>query len=167
MTPVSRHEATDQGRQRGADRRWLGTALVLGGVVMLFLGGGGVSGAATIGEQVPYLASGSIPGGALVVAGAVLLARESTQRSARRTEDLIAELHALLVEEVPDSAAAAGAVTAGGTDGLVALAGSERYHCAGCVLVAGKPGVEPVNAEAIDRRQLSACDVCEPDRPAA
>jgi hypothetical protein len=140
--------------------------LALGGGVMLFLGWWGVSGAATTSEQLPYLASGSIPGAALVVAGAVLLARESTQRAARRTDDLIAELHALLVEEAPELPATPAAAV-DRSDGLVALPASEHFHRSGCVLVTGKPDSESVSPEVIEHRQLTPCPVCEPDRPAA
>lgn len=159
------HVAHDQARQRGADRRWLGTALAAGGAVMLFLGWWGVSGAATVGEQLPYIASGSIPGATLVVAGAVLLARESTQNAARRTDELIAQLHALLVEDVPEAPAAPETV-APIVDGVVALAIGEHYHRPDCALVVGKPEVEAVDADGITRRSLAACPVCEPERPA-
>jgi hypothetical protein len=165
MAADFRHVARDPAHQRGAERQWLGTALAIGGAVMLFLGWWGASGAATVAEQLPYIASGSIPGAALVVAGAIVLGRESNQRSARRTDELIAELHALLVEDVPD-APAVPVATAAISDGLVALASSGHFHRADCVLVAGKPGVEAVAVDDIDRRHLVACPVCEPERPA-
>jgi drug/metabolite transporter (DMT)-like permease len=149
-----------------ADRGWLGAGLALAGAVMLFLGWYGVSGAATVGEQLPFVASGSIPGAALVVAAAVVLSRESAQRANRRTDALVAELHALLVEEVPPEPTAAVATVGPVLDELVALPGSERYHRADCLLVAGKADVEPVDGTAVAERHLSACDVCEPDRPA-
>jgi hypothetical protein len=165
MATDTRHVAPDPLPRRGADPRWLGLALGLGGAVLLFLGWWGVSGAATVAEQLPYFASGSIPGAALVVAGAVLLARESGQRAARRTDDLIAQLHALLVEEAPDDAPAPEPVAR--LDGLVAIAGSDHFHRAECLLVAGKTAVERVDADAIARRQLTPCTVCEPERPEA
>lgn len=161
MASDSRRVAPDAGRPRGADRRRLGMALAAGGAVLLFLGWWGVSGAATIAEQMPYIASGSIPGAALVFAGALLLAGEAT----RRTDDLIAQLHALLVEEVPDTQAPAVAVPSG--DGIVALASGEHYHRSDCALVAGKSGVQSVAADAIGQRKLAACQVCEPESPAA
>lgn len=154
-------------RRRIADQGWLGVALAVAGVVLLFLGWYGVSGAATVGEQLPYVASGSIPGAALVVAAAVILARESTQRGAERTDALIAELHALLVEEVPVAPRAPAPDASLEHDGRVAMSTSEHYHRADCVLVAGKSGVDAVDTEAVERRHLSACQVCEPDRPVA
>jgi hypothetical protein len=133
--------------------------------VLLFLGWWGVSGAVAIGEQLPYIASGSIPGAALVVAGAILLDRESTQRATRRTDDLIAQLSALLVEEVPGDPVVP-AVEVPSHDGVVALATGEHFHRPECALVAGKPAVAVVGADVIDHRHLSACQVCEPERPA-
>jgi hypothetical protein len=165
MATDSRHVAGDPIRQRGAERQWLGTVLVVGGAVMLFLGWWGASGAATVAEQLPYIASGSIPGAALVVAGAIVLGRESRQRSSRRTDELIAELHALLVEDVPATASLPATADSAG-DGLVALASSGHFHRADCVLVTGKPGATTVAAGDIERRQLTACPVCEPERPA-
>ena len=174
MTMESRRLAPDQPPSRFAGRAWFGTALALAGAVLLFLGWYGVSGRASIGEQMPYLASGSIPGAALVVAAAVVLASESTQRATQRTDALVAELHTLLVEEeaaaleaAPVATVVAVVETSREPDAVVALPAGEYYHRAGCALVADKSGVEPVDAAAIDRRRLSACPVCEPDRPTA
>lgn len=173
MTMESRRLAPDQPPSRFAGRAWFGTALALAGAVLLFLGWYGVSGRASIGEQMPYLASGSIPGAALVVAAAVVLASESTQRTTQRTDALVAELHALLVEEgaaveaTPVATVVAVVETSREPDAVVALPAGEYYHRAGCALVADKSGVEPLDAAAIDRRRLSACPVCEPDRPTA
>ena len=173
MTMESRRLAPDQPPSRFAGRAWFGTALALAGAVLLFLGWYGVSGRASIGEQMPYLASGSIPGAALVVAAAVVLASESTQRTTQRTDALVAELHALRVEEgaaveaTPVATVVAVVETSREPDAVVALPAGEYYHRAGCALVADKSGVEPLDAAAIDRRRLSACPVCEPDRPTA
>ena len=174
MTMESRRLAPDQPPSRFAGRAWFGTALALAGAVLLFLGWYGVSGRASIGEQMPYLASGSIPGAALVVAAAVVLTSESTQRATQRTDALVAELHTLLVEEeaaaleaAPVATVVAVVETSREPDAVVALPAGEYYHRARCALVADKSGVEPVDAAAIDRRRLSACPVCEPDRPTA
>ena len=88
---------------------WLTAGL---GVILLVLGWYGVSGQSVVAEQVPYLASASIPGAALVIGGLVLAAAERArgrvgtgagaldEATARR----IAELHALLVEPDPGPA---------------------------------------------------------------
>jgi hypothetical protein len=172
MTGPSRRLAVESARHRRADRTWVGVGVALAGAVLLFLGWWGASGAATVAEQLPYFASGSIPGAALVVAGAVLLSRESAQNTARRTDELLDELRALLVEDVPDApaapttAGAAPALAPSASQGKVAVEGGHRYHRADCLLVVGKAGLESVDAPTITERQLSPCDVCEPDRPA-
>ena len=86
---------------------WLTAGL---GVILLVLGWYGVSGQSVVAEQVPYLASASIPGAALVIGGLVLAAAERArgrvgagaldEATARR----IAELHGLLVEPDPGPA---------------------------------------------------------------
>lgn len=84
---------------------WIAAGL---GVVLLVLGWYGVSGQATVAQQVPYLASASIPGAALVVGGLVLAGAERVRGRAgagsgtgaidEATARRIAELHSLLVE---------------------------------------------------------------------
>jgi len=137
-------------------------ALALVGVALSFLGWYGVSGRATIGEQVPYLASASIPGAALIVAAAVVLSAESAARATRRTDALIADLHAVLVDAVPIDAEAS--ATAPQDDTFVVPPGGEHFHRAGCALVVGKPAVELLDVDDVVRRRLSACPICEPDR---
>jgi len=130
--------------------------------VLLFLGWYGVSGRATIGEQMPYLASGSIPGAALVIAGAVLFASDVTRDSNERAEAAVAQLHALLTEAVADdglpSVEAAPAPDPGlslvTTDGV-------RVHRATCALVAGRD-VRPIAAGSDGSSALERCPVCEP-----
>ena len=97
MTVDASRFEPDPPRPRRAGRSWMGTALALAGAVLMFLGWWGVSGTASVGEQLPYLASGSIPGAALIVAAAVVLARESGERTTQRTDALIAELLASVV----------------------------------------------------------------------
>jgi hypothetical protein len=157
--------SADEPRPRFAGRGLFGAALALTGVVLLFLGWWGVSGQPTIGEQMPYLASGTIPGAALLIAAALVLTSESSQGHAQRTDALVAELHSLLVEETP---ATPRVPTVGEHDEpgvVVALPAGEHYHRSGCALVIGKAGIEPLDADAIERRHLTACSVCEPDRP--
>ena len=165
MTTESRRAHSDQRRPILAGRGRIGAALGLAGAALSFLGWYGVSGRATIAEQMPYLASGSIPGAALVVAAAIVLASESTQRSTQRTDALVAELHALLTEESLASPEAVVVETSQPPDMLVAVPDGQHYHRTRCELVVGKSGVEALDAAAIERRALSACPVCEPDRP--
>jgi hypothetical protein len=82
---------------------WLTAGL---GVVLLALGWYGISGQSVVAEQLPYLASASIPGAALVIGGLVLAGAERVRRRAAAVDEdtarRIAELHRLLVEPVPD-----------------------------------------------------------------
>lgn len=81
---------------------WLTAGL---GVVLLILGWYGVSGQSVVAQQLPYLASASIPGAALVIGGLVLAGAERVRRRAAAIDDAtarrIAELHRLLVEPMP------------------------------------------------------------------
>ncbi len=169
----SRRHSADQPRPRFVSRGRLGTALAVVGAAMLFLGWYGVSGTATVGEQLPYLASGSLPGAALVIAAAIVLMGESTQRSSSRTESLVSELHSLLVEAVSaeitsaSESSTAAETTPMNANETVALASGELFHRGDCLLVSGKPDLEVADAATIDRRHLAACPVCEPERPAA
>ena len=90
---------------------WIAAGL---GVILLVLGWYGVSGQSTVAQQLPYLASASIPGAALVVGGLVLAGAERVRGRAgtgsgtvnidEATARRIAELHSLLVEPVSEPA---------------------------------------------------------------
>ena len=69
------------------------------GAVLLVVGWYGVSGEAVEAKQIPYIASASIPGAALLISGAVLLAAGwYGGRDGDETARRVAELHMLLVE---------------------------------------------------------------------
>ncbi|WP_407566516.1 hypothetical protein [Streptomyces sp. 184] len=133
----------------------------------------GVSGERFAERQIPYLASCTIPGAALIVAGAVLLSRGDQGLAAARVE----ELYGLLVAVGgggPGAGPAPGpgpAAEAGGGGPYLAVPGGTLYHRADCPLVDGKPGAVPVAgpdgpagpAEAAgEGRALTPCPVCEP-----
>lgn len=148
---------------------WLGLAAIAAGAVLLVLGWWGASGEAVVALQLPYIASASIPGAALVVAGAVLVAGEPARRSAAASASMVTALTQLLTEAAseppPASAAAADAAGAGPEGGavvLVTVPGASHYHRASCVLVAGKAGVEPVDAGEIEASELLPCPICAP-----
>ncbi|MEV0093138.1 hypothetical protein [Streptomyces sp. NPDC050738] len=119
---------------------WAGLAALGGGVLLCAAGWYGVSGERFTARQVPYLASCTVPGAALIVAGAVLLA--------------LAEVYGLLVADDP-TPLPPGPVEEGGV--LLCLPGGTLAHRPGCLLVAGKPDAVPV-----DGRELAPCPVCEP-----
>jgi hypothetical protein len=81
------------------------------GAVLLFAGYWGASGSTDPGEQIPHLASGTIPGAVLVIAAAVLLLRQEAARSRQESAAVGARLDALV-----EWLAGAGTDSAGGAD---------------------------------------------------
>ena len=150
-------------------------AAVVAGAVLMFLGWYGVSGKAVVAQQIPYLASASIPGLALVVAGAVLISGDRGRRSNDRASAMVASLYDLLTEPVPADGPAPGAgpdgaepgtvetpAVAGAGPDVVTVAHGTRYHRPDCALVDGKPEVSAVDAGRITDEGLQPCPICDP-----
>lgn len=182
-----------------AARPWLGRALALVGLIVIFVGWFGVSGQALVAKQLPYLISGGLGGVALVGIGVALISAERRHQDAERIErleEMVTELRSVLLaypdaapdREAPRVAAPAAATSpyealghdqqahvgngwapaAGpGPGGPVAIPTGTTFHSPGCQMVRGKQGVETVGADAIDRRGLAACRICEPALPGA
>jgi hypothetical protein len=155
-------------------RNLVGYAAVVIGAVLLFLGWYGVSGYANVGQQIPYLASASIPGAALVIAGAVLVANDRTRRSDERAAAMVDALYRLLTESAGNDAAAPGeaganpqnVTTSSAPPGtLVQVGNGSRFHRPECALVDGKAKVVTVDAADIAEHHLSACPICDPPSP--
>lgn len=153
-----------------AVREWSGWFVVAAGAVLCVLGWYGVSGESVAEQQLPYLASATIPGAALIVAGAVLIAA----RPARRTEQADARIETLYALLVADGAGAEGPVpdsqgphsqAPDDAQTLLAVPGGTLYHRRDCPLVADKPTAEAVDAAAVAERSLTPCPVCEPAGP--
>jgi hypothetical protein len=183
----ARSPATDS-RPRREIRSFAGYVALVLGAVLLFLGWYGASGAVRVAEQIPYLASASIPGAALVIAGAVQVAADRTRHSNERTADMVEALYHLLAEAVTDadvprvppgtdtatmppradaSDGASGATAAASpAAGPVRVGGGSRFHRPDCALAAGKTDVAVVSAGDIAERNLSACPICDPPTPA-
>ena len=145
-----------------AIREWSGWFVVAAGAVLCVLGWYGISGENMIEQQFPYLASATIPGAALIVAGASLIA----SRPAHRTEHAdkhIETLYTLLVAdaETPGSTAPAPHPHRR-TRELLAVPGGTLYHRRDCPLIAGKPTAEVIDETAVFERSLTPCPVCEP-----
>ncbi|MFE2721840.1 hypothetical protein [Kitasatospora sp. NPDC059327] len=164
---------------RGA-REWPGWVLTAAGAALCVLGWYGVSGEDFVEQQVPYLASATVPGAALIVAGLVLVALRAPGRPpapphppapGNLTDRRIERLYALLVEpDGPEGPAGTGGPD--GSDGpgptgtgLLAVAEGTLYHRPGCPLVTGEHGAEPVDATAVRARGLTPCRICEPAAP--
>lgn len=143
---------------------WAGWAALAAGAVLCVLGWYGVSGERFAERQLPYLASCTVPGGALIVAGAVLLSHGRDARAAARME----ELYGLLVaagDEEDDTAGvgrpAAAPVALSGR--LLMVPGGTLWHRADCPLVAGKAQALPVDGRLLADGALDPCPICEPD----
>lgn len=130
---------------------WGGLAAAATGAVLCVIGWYQISGERFAERQIPYLASCSVPGAALLVAGAVLLAAAGRAASPGEAPAEVADEEATAPHEVPHSAAPS-------SDGpLLCVPGGTLAHRPDCPLVAGKPEAEPVGD-----RALGPCPVCEP-----
>jgi len=149
----------------GIELGWLVAAV---GAGMDVVGWYQVSGQPTEAQQLPYLASATIPGAALIVAGAVLVAggRRAAQVAAGRSTG------------GSTSVGAAGGGTRGArSDGLWALPDGSYVHRADCPLLDGKPEAFEVTADLAAGNGSAEgnaappptrpCPVCEPDPVAA
>ncbi|MET9955722.1 hypothetical protein ABZ135_29815 [Streptomyces sp. NPDC006339] len=125
---------------------WGGLAAAAGGAVLCVLGWYGISGERFAERQLPYLASCTVPGAALIVAGAVLCAA------------------ALLVPGPPASDrpqeerdAGEEPATPSSQEPPLRVPGGTLAHRPDCPLVAGRPEAVPAGDD-----ELSPCPVCEP-----
>ncbi|MEU3608166.1 hypothetical protein AB0E83_22370 [Streptomyces sp. NPDC035033] len=129
---------------------WGGLLAAAGGAVLCVLGWYGISGERFAERQLPYLASCTAPGAALIVAGAVLVAA-----AARAGPP---------APEEPPEADAAGEDGAGGPPPPssggppLRVPGGTLAHRPDCPLVAGRPDAVPAAGDA----ELAPCPVCEP-----
>jgi hypothetical protein len=170
-----------------------GWIVALIGAILCAVGWYGVSGEKYEAKQIPYLASATVPGAALIIAGAVLIAArwrdDGAADPALRRQ--VAELHALIVEPAGEPAGgegrseggghpatpgrepavgpaaapgpAADAGVAAGEPRFVALPGGARYHRPECELVRDKPGVFVLAPGKAAELDLRACGLCDPD----
>ncbi|GGV48299.1 hypothetical protein GCM10010277_41550 [Streptomyces longisporoflavus] len=141
---------------------WAAVAALAVGAVLCVFGWYGMSGERFAERQLPYLASCTVPGAALIVAGAVLLAHgRSTLASAR-----VEELYELLVSAGTPPADTGRAEPVATSGDLLMIPGGTLWHRADCPLVAGKPKAVPADARILASGDLSPCPICEPE-PAA
>jgi hypothetical protein len=145
----------------GAPLGWIVTAI---GAALLVVGWYGVSGESVVAKQVPYLASATVPGAALLVAGLLIAARH---HPGERDRQLLTDLHAALLEPEPlepeplEPEPPAAETRPDG--GLWATANGTTYHRPGCTLARyGAARLTPAQAR---ERGLTPCSVCDPDEP--
>ncbi|MFE9683436.1 hypothetical protein ACFYXC_27480 [Streptomyces sp. NPDC002701] len=140
---------------------WAGWAALAAGAVLCVLGWYGISGERYAERQLPYLASCTVPGAALVIAAAVLLAHGRNALAAARVE----ELYGLLVaagDTEPDGTGQAAAAPVAVSGDLLMVPGGTLWHRADCPLVAGKPDALPVDSRVLAGGDLGPCPICEP-----
>ena len=134
---------------------WLGVTAALAGAALLVYGWWKVSGEARVAAQIPYLASSSVPGAALVVIGVILILRRRSPQRDQRVDLLMS----LLTEGNDGTASTSPNTTGIISTGLVAVDGATLFHHAGCVLVVGKMS-HPVDEAALSTKPLAPCPLC-------
>ncbi|MBT2490356.1 hypothetical protein J7E96_17895 [Streptomyces sp. ISL-96] len=139
-------------RTRPRDRPllWAGLTALVCGAVLCVIGWYAISGERFAERQLPYIASCTVPGAALIVAGAVLLARGD--REPAPTEEDTGGAEPVEVS-TPPSPSAEGP--------LLRVPGGTLLHRPDCPLVTGKPDAAPPE----DPSGLNPCPVCEPPAP--
>ncbi|WP_425835622.1 hypothetical protein [Streptomyces fractus] len=137
---------------------WAGLAALTVGAVLCVVGWYGMSGERFAERQLPYLASCTVPGAALIVAGAVLLTYGRATLAATRMDDLHGQL--MTAAPAPDNPDPAPPPAV--SDRLLMVPGGTLWHRADCPLVEGKPQALPVDGGAITEVGLGPCPICEP-----
>lgn len=116
---LSAHPLRDQHRPAttGALDRWLPAALAVIGALLLFAGYWGASDSTDPGQQLPHIASATIPGAVLVIAATLLLLRREAVRAREESAAVGARLDALVEWLVTASADPGTSTTAAGEAG--------------------------------------------------
>ncbi|MDQ1020715.1 hypothetical protein [Streptomyces afghaniensis] len=140
---------------------WAGWAALAAGAVLCVVGWYGVSGERFAERQLPYLASCTVPGAALIVSGAVLLAHGRGSIAAARVEELYGLLTAAEPGEADETGQTALAPLAVSGE-LLMVPGGTLWHRADCPLVAGKAEAVPVDSKLVTSGELGPCPICEP-----
>jgi hypothetical protein len=151
-------------------RPYLGYGFIALGLLALFLGWYGASGTPIVAKQVPYLASDGVLAVVLIAIGnRVFLINDLRRDSGRldRLEEMVAELHSVLLtrnDAVPD---AASTPQAAATDKpFRALPKGTSYHLPDCAMVSSKDSIG-ISAGDIASRGLKPCRVCAPQTDGA
>lgn len=125
---------------------WGGLAAAAGGAVLCVLGWYGISGERFAERQLPYLASCTVPGAALIVAGAVLLATGTRQPSEAAPD-----------QDPPPPPGPPPPAPPSSPGPPLRVPGGTLAHRPDCPLVAARPEAVPVGDA-----ELDPCPVCEP-----
>jgi hypothetical protein len=144
-------------------RPYLGWVFIAAGLVALFIGWWGVSGTALVAKQLPYIASAGLVGVVLVAIGnRIFMTNDLRRDSGRldRLEQMVAELHAVLLART-DAVADSTQAIAGGKPFRAVQRGTS-YHLPECSMVQGKTTVGISRGE-VTSRNLKPCRMCRPD----
>lgn len=149
----------------GPDPGWLVVAV---GAGLSVVGWYQISGQPTEAQQLPYLASATIPGAALIVAGTVMIAARHIANAAAAATRAAAHPH----DAVRYSST--GQRTPSGGEGLWALPDGTYVHRPDCPLIDGKPEAYELSREAVSQENAAAtaaprrpCPICDPSLPPA
>ncbi|MFF1698620.1 hypothetical protein ACFVXC_34170 [Streptomyces sp. NPDC058257] len=140
---------------------WAAFAALATGAVLCVIGWYGMSGERFAERQLPYLASCTVPGAALIIAGAVLFAHGRSVLATARVE----ELYELLVTAGSPPATTRSPAAVATSDDILTIPGGTLWHRADCPLAAGKPEAVPPDAHVLATGGLSPCPICEPQPP--
>ena len=137
--------------------RILGIMLVVLGGVAIGLGWSGMARRDCSQCQLPYLLSGGAAGLGLIVIGSVLfiLAQFRVAQESFRSQ----------VRQINQAMVRMAGLQGGGGNGHAVVAGQSTYHRPECRLVQGKSGLERMAPETAALQGLTACRVCNPERP--
>jgi hypothetical protein len=125
--------------------RRLAAALAGVGAVLCVIGWYQISGQPTVAQQLPYLASATIPGAALLVVGLGLALRAPWPPSSRAVRRRTGEV--------------SGTVAPSGGSGLLRVPDGRYLHTADCPLLDGRTDVLAA-ADADDEPTLRPCPLC-------
>jgi hypothetical protein len=145
-------------------RPYLGYIFIAGGLLAIFLGWYGASGQALVAKQIPYLASDGVIGIVLIAIGnRIFLINDLRRDSGRldRLEEMVAELHAVLLSRtgaVPDAPTTE--LAAGGKP-FRAVPKGTSYHLPDCAMVSGKDAISLSKGD-VASRKLRPCRMCSP-----
>jgi len=145
-------------------RPYVGYVFIAAGLIALFVGWWGVSGTALVAKQLPYIASAGLIGVVLVAIGnRIFMTNDLRRDSGRldRLEQMVAELHAVLLSRADASVATTPAAATTGKP-FRAVPRGTSYHLPECSMVQGKETVGISRGE-VTSKSLKACRMCHPD----
>ncbi|HEV3169382.1 MAG TPA: hypothetical protein VGZ32_03550 [Actinocrinis sp.] len=149
----------------GPEPGWLVVAV---GAGMAVVGWYQISGQPTEAQQLPYLASATIPGSALIIVGSMMiLARRMAGWAGRGGDAYGTTRQGAAAYGVAGGSGRDGASSGrGGDDGrLWGLPGGNYVHRSDCPLIDGKPEAFELTKEAVadGSAPRRACPICDPD----